>query len=151
MVCVRDNGEFTFPLSELEGPPLALRSILEPEVDDSYTISDRLWSGHVERTSRNLSRGTGFTANLANLNAPSNTLVARYGKDGKECLVPQEGRNPRMLTPRECARLQGFPEAYRIASAKTSAYRQFGNSVAVPVVKILSRAILDQVLSRAGE
>lgn len=148
MVCVRDNGDFTFPLNELEGPALPLRSILDPGVDDSYTISDRLWSGHVERTSRNLSRGTGFTANLANLNAPSNTLVARYGKDGKECLIPQDGRNPRMLTPRECARLQGFPESYRIASAKTSAYRQFGNSVAVPVVTILARAIFDQILSR---
>lgn len=145
MVCVRDAGQFTFPINKLKGEPLPLRSILEEKVDDSYTISDRLWKGHVNRTARNLSRGTGFTAQLANLDSPSNTLVARYGKDGKECLIPQRGKNPRMLTPRECARLQGFPEKFQVAEAKTSAYRQFGNSVAVPVVSTIARAIVSQI------
>lgn len=142
MVCIRNDlvGSFSFPT--IEGPPLALKSILEPDVNESFTISDRLWAGHQKRTSRNLARGTGFTAFCADLEKPSNTIVARYGKDGKECLIPQAKKNPRMLTPRECARLQGFPENFKLPSAKTVAYRQFGNSVAVPVIKKITEKIV---------
>ena len=143
MVCLKDGGDFKFP--SFEGDPLPLRGILEKTVEEKFTISDRLWEGHQKRTDRNLARGTGFTAFCANLDAPANTIVARYGKDGKECLIPQEGKNPRMLTPRECARVQGFPEDFVIPVAKTSAYRQFGNSVAVPVVEILAQCIREQV------
>lgn len=144
MVCFRDNKtEFEFP--KITGEPLPLKSILEDYVDDSFTISDKLWQGHINRTERNLQRGTGFTAFFADLNKPSNTIVARYGKDGKECLIPQVDLNPRMLTPRECARLQGFPENYIIPVAKTTAYRQFGNSVALPVVSLIGKSILNSL------
>jgi len=137
MVCIRnDEHGFTFP--KIEGPPFPLKSILEKKVDESFTISSKLWAGHQRRTSRNLARGTGFTAFCADLEKPSNTIVARYGKDGKECLIPQERKNPRMLTPRECARLQGFPENFVIPHAKTTSYRQFGNSVALPVIRKIS-------------
>ncbi|MCK5683393.1 DNA cytosine methyltransferase, partial [bacterium] len=64
-------------------------------------------------------------------------------KDGKECLIPQKNKNPRMLTPRECARLQGFPEEYIIPVAKTTAYKQFGNSVAIPVIRKISEKIIE--------
>lgn len=142
MVCIKnDKNGFSFP--ELNGKPLALRSILEKKVDDSFTISSKLWSGHQKRTKRNLARGTGFTAFCADLDKPANTLVARYGKDGKECLIPQKDDNPRMLTPRECARLQGFPENFVIPHAKTTSYRQFGNSVAVPVIRVISKEIVN--------
>ena len=146
MVCFRRdlNVEFTFPT--FSGTPLTLRSILEPTPSSEFTISDKLWQGHIRRTKRNLERGTGFTAFAADLDKPSNTLVARYGKDGKECLVPQSEGNPRLLTPRECARLQGFPDNFVIPAAKTPAYRQFGNSVAVPVVTKLSKAIVEAIL-----
>jgi len=142
MVCIRDSDQvFDFP--EIEGPPLPLKSILEDNVDDAFTISEKLWAGHQRRTKRNLARGTGFTAFCANLDKPSNTIVARYGKDGKECLIPQGSKNPRMLTPRECARLQGFPEDFVIPVAKTTAYRQFGNSVAIPVIrKIVEKIVM---------
>ncbi|QAB15191.1 DNA cytosine methyltransferase [Hydrogenovibrio thermophilus] len=141
MVCTPKNmPEFSFP--EIQGEPLPLKSILEDVVDESFTISDRLWEGHQRRTRNNLSRGTGFTAFCADIEKPSNTIVARYGKDGKECLIPQKESNPRMLTPRECARLQGFPEPFIIPVAKTAAYRQFGNSVAVPVVTEIAKAIV---------
>jgi len=141
IVCFKNrNVEFEFP--SFNGAKKNLGSILEKNVSDEYTISDRLWKGHQERTKRNLNRGTGFTAFLADLSRPSNTLVARYGKDGKECLIPQEGKNPRKLTPRECARLQGFPETFIPAKSKTAAYRQFGNAVSVPVVKRIGEAIL---------
>ena len=90
-------------------------------------------------------RGTGFTAYEADRDKPSNTLVARYGKDGKECLIPQETDNPRKLTPRECARLQGFPDSFLVADSITSAYRHFGNAVTVPVVEKIARRIVAQL------
>lgn len=146
MICFRKDLSIEYEFPEIEGTPQALESILEADVDDKFTISDRLWQGHISRTKRNLERGTGFTAFVADTSRPSNTLVARYGKDGKECLIPQEGKNPRMLTPRECARLQGFPEDFVFPKARTPAYKQFGNSVAVPVVKVLSRSIKERLV-----
>lgn len=150
MVCIRDSKEkFIFP--EIVGPGKPLKSILDENVDDSFTISDKLWQGHQRRTEKNLARGAGFTAYCADINRPSNTLVARYGKDGKECLVPQANKNPRMLTPRECARLQGFPEDFKIVVAKTAAYRQFGNSVAVPVVTKIAEKIMEHLNGTINE
>lgn len=145
MVCIRDGAKFEFP--EISGCPLPLKSILERDVPESFTISDGLWAGHQRRTQNNLARGAGFTAFTANLDEPSHTLVARYYKDGKECLIPQEGKNPRMLTPRECARLQGFPERFVLPKAKSKAYKQMGNSVAVPVLKKIAKNIFEQVLA----
>jgi DNA (cytosine-5)-methyltransferase 1 len=145
MVCVRADLDLDFQFPDFEGEPIPLRSILEESVDPKYTISDRLWLGHINRTQRNLDRGTGFTAFTANLDRPSNTLVARYGKDGKECLIPQEGKNPRLLTPRECARLQGYPENFIIPDARTPAYKQFGNSVSVPVISKISEEIVSLI------
>jgi DNA (cytosine-5)-methyltransferase 1 len=133
IVCFKDGSKFEFP--EFPGDPLPLSSILDKEVDEKYTISDKLWAGHKNRTKKNLARGTGFTAYAADISRPSNTLVARYYKDGKECLIPQKKANPRKLTPRECARLQGYPENFIIPVSDTQAYKQFGNSVAVPVIR----------------
>jgi DNA (cytosine-5)-methyltransferase 1 len=144
MVCLRDtNKKFDFP--EFNGNPLPLKLILDKDISEQFTISDKLWAGHQRRTSANLARGTGFTAYCADINKPSNTLVARYGKDGKECLIPQEGKNPRMLSPRECARLQGFPDSFRIPVAKTAAYKQFGNSVALPVIQKIAQNIISHL------
>ncbi|MGN6803297.1 MAG: DNA cytosine methyltransferase [Ginsengibacter sp.] len=147
MVCFRDDKiKFNFP--EFKGVPKKLKSILEMEVPEEYTISNKLWEGHKRRTKNNIERGVGFTAFLANLEKPSNTIVARYGKDGKECLVPQEGKNPRKLTPRECARLQGFPKEFVLPSSNAAAYKQFGNSVAVPVIKKIGKEIIRHLLMK---
>jgi DNA (cytosine-5)-methyltransferase 1 len=141
MVCFKGgNKYFNFP--QFEGEPLPLKIILENNVPKKYTISDKLWEGHQRRTKKNLDRGTGFTAFTADVNKPANTLVARYGKDGKECLVPQMNENPRKLTPRECARIQGFPENYILPNSDAPAYKQFGNSVAVPVITKIGEEIL---------
>jgi DNA (cytosine-5)-methyltransferase 1 len=150
MVCFRKNLniEYTFP--KIEGSPIPLKTVLEKSVDEKYTISDKLWQGHINRTQRNLERGTGFTAFAADLEKPSNTIVARYGKDGKECLIPQPGKNPRFLTPRECARLQGYPEKFVLPSAKTQAYKQFGNSVAVPVIKVIAHKMIKSMFEDSG-
>ena len=149
MVCIRKDifearGEFTFP--EFLGSPIPLKAAileLSKEEMEEYTISDKLWQGHINRTKRNLDRGTGFTAHIADLNKPSNTIVARYGKDGKECLVPPaiEGMNPRKLTKRECANLFGYPENFWLPASKTPAYKQLGNSVVVPVVEVIAKNI----------
>ena len=146
MVCLKDlHVKFEFP--EIKGPPRPLKSILEtdPDITQPYTISERLWTGHIKRTKRNLDRGTGFTAFEADLSRPANTLVARYYKDGKECLIPQRGDNPRKLTPRECARLQGYPEEFVPHLSDSQVYRQFGNSVAVPVVGKIGEKILEKL------
>lgn len=144
MVCGREGAPFRFP--EISGEGLPLSSILEKNVDGRFTLSDRMWKGHIARTKRNLARGTGFTAFEADPSKPAHTLVSRYYKDGKECLVPQPGRNPRMLTPRECARLQGFPDNFVLPASKTSAYKQMGNSVAVPVLRRIASEICLQLL-----
>lgn len=144
MVCFKDKRiKFEFP--DFKGTPLKLKTILEARVPDKYTISDKLWEGHIRRTKANLARGTGFTANTADLEKPSKTIVARYGKDGKECLIPQMDKNPRMLTPRECARIMGFPENYFLPPSDSIAYKQFGNSVAVPVIQEICRAIKEKL------
>ncbi len=146
IVAFRDRrfvNNFDFPV--LEGKPIPLREALEQNVDDKYTISDRSWAGHKRRTANNLARGTGFTAFEANLDRPAKTLVARYYKDGKECLVPQLGKNPRLLTPRECANLQGFPKSFKPHPTRTAAYKQFGNAVPVPVVRAVAENILEKL------
>ena len=126
-----------------------MKSILEEQVAPSFTISERLWAGNQLRNRNNLERGTGFTAISAVIDKPANTIVARYCNDGKECLIPQSGKPPRMLTPRECARFQGFPEEFLIPVSKGQAYKQFGNSVAIPVIRKIARNIVE-LLPRRG-
>lgn len=141
MVCFLDKEiQFCFP--KIEGNPIPLKTILEKDTPEEYTISDRLWLGHQNRSIRNKARGTGFTVKVADIDRPSNTIVARYYKDGKECLIPQEGKNPRKLTKRECARVQGFPENFILPESKSAVYKQFGNSVAVPVIEKIAESIV---------
>jgi DNA (cytosine-5)-methyltransferase 1 len=146
MIAIR-NGAFEFP--EIEQQKHKLADILEKNVPDTYTISDRLWQSHQERTVRNKKKGNGFAHYVVDFDGVANTLTSRYGKDGRENLVPQEGKNPRMLTPRECARLMGFPESFKLPAAKTPAYRQFGNSVCVPIIKKLAGSLKEQLEASA--
>lgn len=123
-------------------------NILEKNVDEKYTISDQLWEGHQRRKEKNKCAGKGFGYTLFNENSSyTNTLSARYYKDGSEILIEQKGKNPRKLTPREAARLQGFPEEFVIPVSDTQAYKEFGNSVAVPVIHAIANNILE-VLDR---
>lgn len=147
MICIRDPKiHFSFP--SFNGIARPLSSILEPNPDSKYTLSTKMWKGHQKRTRRNLQRGTGFTANIADITKPANTIVARYYKDGKECLIPTASGLPRMLTIKEAARLQGYHGRFKPHTSRSSAYKQFGNSVSVPVVKKLAyriSMILDQI------
>lgn len=129
---------FSFP--EGAGVETRVGDILEKRVDPKYTISDRLWQGHQRRRREHRDKGNGFGYSLFHAGSEyANTISARYYKDGSEILIRQARTNPRKLTPRECARLQGFPDDFLIPVSDAQAYRQFGNSVAVPVVRALAK------------
>lgn len=126
-------------------PPNAthqIKSILEDNVDEKYTLSDKLWNYLQSYAEKHRKKGNGFGYGLVDLDGISRTLSARYYKDGSEILIPQEGKNPRRLTPRECARLQGFPDDFKIVVSDTQAYKQFGNSVVVPLVSAIAKNIV---------
>ncbi|AFZ49531.1 DNA cytosine methyltransferase [Dactylococcopsis salina] len=120
--------------------------LLEKEVDEKYTITDRMWEGHQNRKKAHRKRGNGFGFSLVNRNSSyTRTISARYYKDGSEVLVEQANKNPRVLTPRECARLQGFPESFVIPVSDCQAWRQFGNSVPVSVIRAIAQKMLSYI------
>jgi DNA (cytosine-5)-methyltransferase 1 len=114
--------------------------ILDAKVDEKYTISNKLWAGHKRRLKEHRAKGNGFGYSLFNAKSPyTSTISARYYKDGSEILIEQKDANPRKLSPREAARLQGFPEKFKIPVSDNQAYKQFGNSVAVPVIHAIAK------------
>lgn len=140
MIALRDDYDFKF--ADAPNIPVKLGDILEKKVDDKYTLSDQLWTSHKRRKAEHLAKGNGFGYSLFNKNSPyTSTISARYYKDGSEILIEQKGKNPRKLTPREAARLQGFPENFRIPVSDTQAYRQFGNAVAVPAIRSVAQQL----------
>jgi len=135
-----ENINFSFP--EKIDYNIKLGDILDDYVDPKYTISDKLWAGHKRRKEEHKIKGNGFGYCLFNQESKyTSTISARYYKDGSEILIEQKNMNPRKLTPREAARLQGFPEEFDIVTSDTQAYKQFGNSVAVPVVEAIAKNI----------
>ncbi|MEX0622252.1 MAG: DNA (cytosine-5-)-methyltransferase [Candidatus Woykebacteria bacterium] len=140
MIGFRDEAiNFEFP--EIKDAKPKVRNILEAKVSDKYTLSDKLWKYLRDYAKKHKEKGNGFGYGIVDLDGVSRTLSARYHKDGSEILVPQKGENPRRLTPRECARLQGFPDDFKIPVSDTQAYRQFGNAVAVPVIEVLAKQL----------
>lgn len=160
IVGFREANDFSFDNlavpDPLHGP--RLKSILHPEdgsepedkpytnkdgrVSDRYTLTDHLWGYLQNYAAKHKEQGNGFGFGLVGAEDVARTLSARYYKDGSEILVQQRGKNPRRLTPRECARLMGFEEPGKrelvIPVSDTQAYRQFGNAVVVPVVKAIA-------------
>ena len=140
------ENSFSWPTPT--GIPTSVRQILQShnEVDEKYTISQRLLDGHERRKREHREKGNGFGFSVfAAEDSYTNTISARYYKDGSEILIDQSdlGRRPRKLTPRECARLQGYPETFIVdAVSDAQAYRQFGNSVSVPVVQAIAAQML---------
>ena len=121
---------------------LRIKDILERAVDEKYTLTDHLWQYLQDYAAKHKAKGNGFGYGLVDLNGITRTLSARYHKDGSEILIPQEGKNPRRLTPRECARLQGYSDDFMIPVSDTQAYKQFGNSVVVPLVTAVAEKIV---------
>lgn len=126
------------------------RSNQNSVVNKKYTLTDNLWAYLQAYAAKHKAKGNGFGYGLNSPDQTSRTLSARYYKDGSEILIAQEGQNPRRLTPRECARLMGFdagrtPEMV-IPVSDTRAYQQFGNSVVVPVIETIARAMRPSIL-----
>ncbi|MCB0396820.1 MAG: DNA (cytosine-5-)-methyltransferase [Flavobacteriales bacterium] len=136
---------YEFPEPPAEQPQF--RDILERSPDEKYTLSDHLWNYLQEYAAKHKAKGNGFGFGLTDLNGVARTLSARYHKDGSEILIPQRGgKNPRRLTPEECKHLMGYPDRFRIHDtgvSDTQLYRQFGNSVVVPVVQAVAANMLD--------
>jgi DNA (cytosine-5)-methyltransferase 1 len=141
-----ENPPFSYP-SPPEGPAPRLRDILEKKPDPKYTLTDHLWKYLQDYAARHREKGNGFGFGLADLDGVTRTLSARYYKDGSEILIPQKGKNPRRLTPKECARLMGFDEQYQnnIVVSDTQAYRQFGNAVVPKVVEAIMGQIAESL------
>lgn len=144
------DSVFRWPVPPMT--PTRVGDILEdldrlPLSQDRYTISDRLWIGHQKRKLEHQKKGNGFGYSLFNKDSEyTNTISARYYKDGSEILIDQShlGRNPRKLTPRECARLQGFPDDYIVdAVSQGQIYKQFGNSVCMNVIRAVSEQLVE--------
>lgn len=149
LVGFRESRHFEWPEFPEHGPILS--TILQEEVDDKYTLSTHLWRYLREYKKKHKAQGNGFGFGLFTGDGVARTLSARYYKDGSEVLISRGGRkNPRRLTPRECARLMGYPDTFKIPVSDTQAYRQFGNSVVVPVVQSIAKAVKES-LSRPTE
>ena len=170
---IAKDGSTIYNKEELKDNTIKTKvsDIFEPKsITTSYTISDKMWEGHKARKERNRMNGKGFGYSLFNSDSVyASTISARYWKDGSEILIDQSdlGLNPRTLTPTEAGRLQGFrilghgwerPECavnrnfdstnpeFKIVVSKKEAYHQFGNSVAIPVIKRLAEEIIKQLM-----
>lgn len=117
-------------------------------VNPKYTLSDKLWNYLFEYAAKHKAKGNGFGYGMITPEDTSRTLSARYYKDGSEILVYQgTKKNPRRLTPRECARLMGYSDKFKIPVSDTQAYKQFGNSVAVPVLREIARIMKPHIIA----
>ncbi|WP_127132929.1 DNA (cytosine-5-)-methyltransferase [Pseudoflavitalea rhizosphaerae] len=143
------KGEEAFSFPELPLPERRIKEILEHKADPKYTLSDNLWEYLQGYARKHKEKGNGFGFGLVDLNGISRTMSARYYKDGAEILIPQKDMNPRRLTVREAARLQGYPDNFVIDRVSMNqAYKQFGNSVVVPLIRAIGEQIVE-VLKKA--
>lgn len=164
IVGFRENTGFSWNDLQIPNPPPKLKTILHPEngkekpekdytlgkraeVNSKYILSDKLWQYLQGYAAKHKAQGNGFGFGLFGPDDVARTLSARYYKDGSEILIKRtSGENPRRLTPRECARLMGYGDDFLIPVSDTQAYKQFGNSVAVPVIREVARIMLPHVL-----
>jgi DNA (cytosine-5)-methyltransferase 1 len=137
---------FEFPTP---GPAHAMREARLPVLGDilednpkDCTLSDNLWNYLQAYAKKHQAAGNGFGCDLVGPDAVARTLSARYYKDGSEILIRQKGKNPRKLSIDECRKLMGYPEGFKPAKSKTQAYKQFGNSVVVPVVESIAHQVV---------
>lgn len=172
IVGFRDDQAFRFADMKIPDAAPKLETILHPgdgseapdqrftvgnsgRVSDKYTLTDHLWNYLQRYKEKHAAAGNGFGFGLVGPSDVARTLSARYYKDGSEILVKQEGKGPRRLTPRECARLMGFDDpqgnAFLIPVSDTQAYRQFGNSVVVPAVKAVAEHMKPHLFAALGK
>lgn len=150
-----DDIKFDFGKIELPEEKQQLKTILQADVLPKFTLSDKLWNYLQEYAKKHKEKGNGFGFGLANLDGVSRTISARYYKDGAEILIPQSDKNPRRLTPKEAGALQGYPiypintndkkKSLVIPVSDNQAYRQFGNSVVMPLIQAIGKELIKQL------
>ena len=141
-----DAPQFQFPEPQRRIVPV-LADILEQCPNPKHTLRDGTWNFLQRHKAKHAAKGNGYGFSFASPHEVTNTLSARYGKDGSEILIEQQGKNPRKLSPRETARLMGFPEHLPIVVSNTQAYRQFGNAVVPAIVEAVGAEVIN-VLER---
>ncbi len=164
IVGFRDKTDFSWDDLDLPTQSPRLASILHPQdsseapeepyttgeqaiINPKYTLTPKLWAYLQAYAEKHRAAGNGFGFGLVTGDSVARTLSARYYKDGSEILVSQgDGKRPRRLTPRECARLMGFPDSFKILVSDTQAYRQFGNSVVMPVMREIARIVVPKII-----
>ncbi|GAP43599.1 DNA-methyltransferase [Lentimicrobium saccharophilum] len=139
------NNQEKFEFPDLPEPKSSAKEILESNPDDKYTLTDNLWQYLQNYSRKHKEKGNGFGFGLVDFDGITRTISARYYKDGSEALIPQAGKNPRRLTPRECARLQGYPDNFIIPVSDMQAYKQFGNSVTVPLIQSVGEKLIQEI------
>lgn len=145
------KGEEKFSFPDLPAPERKIKEILENKADPKYTLSDNLWEYLQGYARKHKEKGNGFGFGLVELNGIARTMSARYYKDGAEILIPQKDKNPRRLTVREAARLQGYPDNFIIDKVSMNqAYKQFGNSVVVPLIRAIGEQIIEVLNKKAA-
>lgn len=146
-----DDVSFDFDRIVLPDEKPIVGEILQTDVDPKYTLSDKLWQYLQDYARKHKEKGNGFGFGTITPDSTTRTLSARYYKDGSEILIPQDGLNPRRLTPQECAALQGYPiypiniddpkASFRITVSDNQAYKQFGNSVVMPLIQVIGKEL----------
>jgi DNA (cytosine-5)-methyltransferase 1 len=142
----KKSKQFEFPILPSRSPSV-VEDVLESKVDNKYTLTDKLWLYLQNYAAKHKEKGNGFGFGLVKMDGITRTLSARYYKDGSEILIPQVRKNPRRLTPRECARIQGFPDEFIIPVSDNQAYRQFGNSVVVPLMQAVGNEMVNKLIN----
>ncbi|WP_316740699.1 DNA (cytosine-5-)-methyltransferase [Pedobacter antarcticus] len=149
-----EDVNFDFSLLTIPDEKQRVDSILQPDPDPKFTLSDKLWNYLQEYAKKHKEKGNGFGFGLIKPDGITRTISARYNKDGSEILIPQDGKNPRRLTPQECAALQGYPlfpintkdmhHSFVIPVSDTQAYKQFGNSVVMPLIAAVGKVLVQK-------
>lgn len=142
------NYKENFQFPEMPEVSRKVKDILQKKIDPKYTLSDKLWDYLQNYAKKHQEKGNGFGFGIADPNGITRTISARYYKDGSEVLIEQKDKNPRRLTPRECAFLQGYPEHFEIPVSDNQAYKQFGNSVVVPLIEAIGEKVTDALYRR---
>lgn len=168
IVGFRDKNDFSWDYLDIPDTRPVLSSVLHPEdgsepvehpyttdpkgkIHSKYTLTDHLWQYLQDYAAKHKAKGNGFGFGLVTKDDVARTLSARYYKDGSEILISRGAKKtPRRLTPRECARLMGFDDKYKIVVSDTQAYKQFGNSVVVPVIKAVAKIMEPYINNQAN-
>ena len=144
-------GDILHPQNGNEEPEKDYTVGSKAKVNEKYVLSDKLWKYLYDYAAKHKAKGNGFGYGMVTKKSTARTLSARYYKDGSEILINRGRYNPRRLTPRECARLMGYPDSFKIPVSDTQSYKQFGNSVVMPVIKEIAYIMKPHIMTLIEE